>query len=176
MALLFDGYQTFLSIQTRGPAISMVVKETQAPELDGRGPIDTTVMRNLGLTSQLPKSLVHTGDATLQCQYDPVTYTDLITVINRVRIIVVDFPDLSALGFWGWFGKFTPASNKEGEFPLAEVKIHVSNWNPLTNAQEGYRFFPPVAPGRVTGNGLASAGRDFTAITAAFGTLINPFA
>lgn len=143
MPFIQDGYQTLISFGA-DPLIVVVIneKEVQPPDLDGGGEIDTTTMRNLKFRTKNPKSLVTLGDMTVQINYDPVVYTSLLNILNVNNLIRVIFPDGSTLDFWGWIDKFTPASLKEGEFPLAELKIHSSNHDQSLNETEP--IFTPV--------------------------------
>jgi hypothetical protein len=126
MSYLTDGFPTLIRF-SRNPAVLLKEREVQPPDLDGGGEIDTTTMRNNTWRSKYPKSLITAGDCTLQVNYDPKLYSDILAMINKNQSIMVRFSDGSGIQFYGWIDKFTPASLKEGDFPMAEVKIHCSN-------------------------------------------------
>lgn len=135
MAFLTDGYQTLIGF-VDAPLLGlgdltlvMKEKEVQPPDIDGGGELDTTTMRNVTWRTKQPKSLFTLGDVTAQIQYDPIIYTSILVLLNRNTRIGIRFPDLSALSFFGWVDKFTPPSHKEGDFVIAELKIHCSNQN-----------------------------------------------
>lgn len=127
MAYLTDGYQTLVGFDA-APAIQFKEKEVQPPDLDGGGEVDTTTMHNVRWRTKQPKHLVSAGDMSIQAQYDPILYSTIVSdLLNVNNLITITFPDGATLEIWGWVDKFTPAPLKEGEFPLAEVKIHFSN-------------------------------------------------
>jgi hypothetical protein len=128
MSYLSDGFPTLIRF-SKNPAVLLKEREVQPPDLDGGGEIDTTTMRNNTWRSKQPKSLITAGDSTLQVSYDPKLYSDILFMINKNQSITIRFSDGSGIQFYGWIDKFTPASLKEGEFPMAEVKIHCSNTN-----------------------------------------------
>lgn len=124
---LTDGYQTLISFSL-APGIQFKEKEVQAPGLDGNGEIDTTTMRNERWRTKQPKHLITADDINLKVSYDPEVYNTIInTLINQNGEITITLPDASTVTVWGWLDKFKPDSNKEGEFPLADVVIHPSN-------------------------------------------------
>jgi hypothetical protein len=132
MPFIQDGYQTLVQFSGPVPPGSIVCakeKEVQPIDIDGLGEIDTTTMRNAKWRTKNPKSLITAGEMTLQVNYDPTIYSQFVTSINVNQFIIVTFPDGTQLGFYGWISKFTPASLKEGEFPLAEIKVMCSNRN-----------------------------------------------
>lgn len=120
--LLPDGFRTLVTFSLR-PGIFLREREVTPPELDGGAPIDTTTMRNLRWRTQASRSLLTLGELVLQCQYDPFVYAQLIADMQVNQLITVTFPDGALLAFYGWINKFTPPSHKEGEFPVAEVRI-----------------------------------------------------
>lgn len=129
MAYLTDGFKTIIAF-TALPGILFKEKEVQPPDADGGGEVDTTTMRNTKYRTRQPKHLITMGDITLHVQYDSSVYSlaQLINgLLNVNNTIVITFPDTHTLTVWGWVDKFTPASLKEGDFPMAEVKIHCSN-------------------------------------------------
>lgn len=126
---LVEGYQTLITFSSN-PAVFLRAREIQPPEFDGGGEIDTTVMANVAFRTKSEKTLKHMNAITVQAQYDPFVYFQLISMINVRQIITIRFPDLATLVVYGWIDKFTPTSLKEGEFPLAEVKALITHRSP----------------------------------------------
>ena len=127
---LTDGFKALVSFQSfPGSVAVMKEREVQPPDLDAGGEIETSTMRNSRYRTKAPKSLVTAGDVTLQIQYDPAIYDGIVAMLGRNQLIAVTFPDGTSVIVWGWLDKFTPASLKEGDFPMAEIKIHCSNQN-----------------------------------------------
>lgn len=135
---LHDGFQTWIGFPDLAPNIALVMKEreVQPPDMDGGGEIETSTMRNTRWRTKAPKSLITLGDVTLQVQYDPSLYNDILALINVNTRVEIKFPDTSTLTFYGWVDKFTPPSHKEGEFPVAEIKVHCSNVHAGTGAEQ----------------------------------------
>lgn len=130
MAFLADGFPTRIQIQIGAVVIVLFAaeKEVQPPGVDQGGEIDTTTMRNLNYRTRSPKTLATLTEMTIQVSYDPRIYGVILnTVLGVNATISVGFPDGTAVVFSGWLDKFTPAALKEGEFPLAEIKIVPSN-------------------------------------------------
>lgn len=143
---LTDGFQTVVALYKAplvaglappagiGPLVFLLVeKEVQTPSYSV-GKIETTVMRNRSLRTYCAKSLNEIGDFTIKGQWDPALYQQLSVTaavapleIGTILAIGAFFPDGSAVFFNGWIDKFTPEPLKEGEFPLAELKICIAN-------------------------------------------------
>jgi hypothetical protein len=120
---LVDGFRTIFGFSAL-PGVFLREREVQTPELDGGGPIDTTTMLNVNWRTNAAKSLKTLGELTAQCQYDPFVYSQIITtLLNANNLITMVFPDAATMTFWGFLNKFTPAPKKEGDFPLAEIKV-----------------------------------------------------
>lgn len=140
MALLTDGYSTRIQLQFGGLvstggngtgadlALNLLVeREVHPPGLDGGGKIDVTHMRNIRWRTAVPKSLVTVEELTVMCLYDPVAYQVLVTTLGGFiqveEIITIFFPDGSEISLPGWVESFKPQNHKEGDLPLAEVKL-----------------------------------------------------
>ncbi len=137
MSLLTDGFRTTVAFQNFNLFLATArEREVQPSGLDGGGPIDTVTMRNRDWRSTAPKSLISLSEGTLQVQYDPFAYVMITAAMLINQKVNFWFPDGSAISLYGWLDKFTPVSHKEGEFPLAEIKIHPSNIN-LNGLEEG---------------------------------------
>jgi hypothetical protein len=129
MPFLTDGYQTLIEVPgiVGQPVLLFREREVQPPDLDGGGPIETTTMRNTRFRTKQPKHLITTGDITTHVQYAPQVYDDVLRSLQIVGKITIRFPDGYITVFIGWLEKFTPTSLKEGDFPLAEMKLCVGN-------------------------------------------------
>lgn len=125
---LVDGFQTLISFSFSG-VLFIRAREVKPPELDLGGEIDTTVMNNTKFRTSAPKSLIKVGAISAQCQWDPFVYQQLLLQLGIRQTITVRFPDSSTIAFSGFVNKFTPASMKEGDFPLAELEMMVTSRN-----------------------------------------------
>ena len=126
--ILRDGFKTLVTIGTEC-GVDLYEKEVTPPSMEGGGPIDTTTMRNSAWRTRSPKSLKTLGQSSFTAAYDPVCYTELLTLLQENVQITVTFPDAGTLVFWGWLDSFKPAALKEGEQPTAECTIEPSNTN-----------------------------------------------
>lgn len=142
---LVDGYRTTVTFSLR-PGIFLREREVQPPSIDTGGPIDTTVMANVRGRTAASKSLVSVGEVVMQCQYDPFVYSHIIADAGANQIITITFPDGATKVFYGFIDKFTPPSHKEGEFPVAEVRIVPTLRSPL-----GTETMPTVTAGATPG-------------------------
>jgi len=149
MARLRDGYQTRITFST-GAGVKFWEKKVTPPGIKGGGEINTTGMRNTAWRTKDPKKLKELSEMSLSVAYDPACLpqiygTGVGTGMLQVnQLITVTFPDTHTLQFWGWLEEFTPSELSEGEEPLAEVKIMVSNHNNDTSGPLGWTEVPPV--------------------------------
>jgi hypothetical protein len=125
MALLTDGFVTIITLVV--PGLTPVVlkeREFQPMGVEGGGPIQTETMRNARIRTKAPKSLLTYDDIVMQCQYDPAAYLAIITTfLQKIILATITFPDGTNISIYVWLESFKPASHKEGDFPLAEVKF-----------------------------------------------------
>lgn len=128
MAILRDGYKSLISFSLLAAFTGDYEEiELSLPELDGRGGIDQTSMRNINFTTELPKTLVTFGEFSGVMMYSPEFYAALSSRINRNQLMTITLPDGATVEFWGWINKATPSSYKEGERPTLAVNFRVSN-------------------------------------------------
>lgn len=146
MALLRDGFKTLIGFQLLPGAGGTDYHEVELalPEIDGRGGIDQTSMRNTVYTTEIPKYLVTFGEFRGTFMYSAAFYVGLTGLLNRNQLLSIQLPDGTVLQFWGWVSKATPSSLKEGERPTLDVTFRVSNLN--SSCQE-------TAPAVVYGSG-----------------------
>jgi hypothetical protein len=126
---LGDGYQTLLAFASK-PSIQLWEKAVKPPGIDGGDGIDTTTMHNQVWRTKDTKHLKTLSESTMTVSYDPDSYNDILTLINKNDSITAHFPDGSALAFYGVLQKFEFGDLKEGEFPEATVSIYPTNYDP----------------------------------------------
>jgi hypothetical protein len=138
MSLLFDGFPitaTFLSVPPT--AGTFRVKRMQPSGFDGGGRIDGTSMQSLRVRSGAPKSLMTGEQIKMTVYYDPILFRDMPGLMQRNGNITITFPDASSVVFYGWIEKFTPPDHQEGENPLAEIIVEISNHTGSTSLLNG---------------------------------------
>lgn len=128
MAALQDGFKTLIGL-ANVPAVKFYEKEVTPPSVSGGGANEQTTMRNTAYRTQGPKKLKTIGDIKAKVSYDAAVITDILAQINVNQLITVTYPDNSTLAVWGWLDEFTPGNNVEGQQPMADITIKVSNLN-----------------------------------------------
>lgn len=123
---LTDGHPTTVSFALN-PSIKLKETSVSPPGLDGRGPNNTTTMRNSTWTTQQPKKLKTMTDFSFIAQYNPDVYTAILAMMNTIQAITVTFSDSSSITFQGWINSFQPQDHVEGAMPTATVSVCVSN-------------------------------------------------
>lgn len=122
-----DGFRTLINFQFMGN-VNFAEVHVKPLGLDGRGPIDTTSMRNLRYITKWPKQLVDLTPIQADCQWNPVLLAGLkLFVLNINQFITITMPNGSIFGFYGWLDKAEPQPQKEGEVPIIQFTIVVSN-------------------------------------------------
>lgn len=128
-----DGFSTQISIASE-PTIGLWERAITPPAWDGGEPIDTTTMRNKTWRTKHARHLISMGNMTIQCAYDPNVLNSIQTMLNVGTTITIFFPPShegttvgDTLAFFGYLQKFEQEALKEGELPLANVTIAVTN-------------------------------------------------
>ena len=138
MAFLPDGFSSIITFGDGNNVLRLLEKEIQ-PGGAEVGQIDITTMRNTKVRTKWPKNLKSIDDVVLQAAYDPAQlgslYANSLGISGIGNGVTVTFPDGTTwLYQYMWMDSFKPASLKEGEFPLAEVKFIYSGTNQLGTA------------------------------------------
>lgn len=143
MAILRDGFRALVSFQLLPGQGGFNYHEVtlKLPNVDGRGGVDQTSMRNGTYTTQLPKYLVQMGEMTGSMMYDSLFYSQAAGVVNRNQLMTIRLPDGATLQFWGWINMLDPTEFKEGERPLLNFNIQISNINSQC-LEEGPAYLP----------------------------------
>jgi hypothetical protein len=137
-----DGFPTTVNIyddegmdsltDTNGQPITAVQfweKSITPPGVQGGGANDTSTMRNTRWRTMNSKKLLTLSEASLTVAYDPELYESILELIQVNKYFVINWPDRSKLGFYGWLDEFTPGEVSEGGQPEADIKIIPSNQN-----------------------------------------------
>lgn len=128
MSQMKDGFSTIIAMPQSGIQFSEVT--IKPPGFDMGGKIDITSMRNDTMRTYATKSLMTVTDITCTVKWDPAYYDTLMHAANGMgveRLIVITFPDLSTISFYGFIDKFEPQEHREGELPLANLTISCTN-------------------------------------------------
>lgn len=139
MGILKDGHPTRIAFGVGTSEFGEV--EVTPPEVDGRGGIDMTSMRNNNWTTMAPKSLKQLNALTARILFDPIMYSRAFTLINKNRSQQVTFPDGGILSFWGWWNKFTPEGMSTDNRPISVVEVQPSNLNQQCQ-EDGPSYIP----------------------------------
>lgn len=128
MAYLYDGQSVTFSLGVSG-GIRFREKTVTPPSFKGGGPLDGTDMRNTTFRTKVSKKLLSADQIKMSGYYDPQLYSRLTTSMQFNQAINLLFVDFSLVTFYGWIEEFEPTEHKEGDNPLANFVLEVSNQN-----------------------------------------------
>jgi hypothetical protein len=131
---LLEGFPTKIAF-ARLPNVSFWEKQVKPPGMDGGDAIDITTMFNTQYRTKAARTLVDNDDITVRAAYDPLLYTQILSLINQEGAITITHPDGTTDSWWGYMRSFMPAENREGTQPEAEIRIVITNWD-IANAVE----------------------------------------
>lgn len=134
---LKDGYRTVILLDPSNPNLMLWERVVPPPGLEGGDPIDTTTMHNATYRTFHPRALITLTPITVVGGYDPQVYSEFISLINVVKEINIEFPDLSVMAFWGYTQSFTPQDHVEGDYPTANVVVVPTNWDNVNKVEAG---------------------------------------
>ncbi len=126
MARIDDGFSTLFTFADF-PTVQFFEKTVTPPGMQGGGANDTTTMHNSVWRTMAPKKLKTMSEGSAKVSYDPVVYTDIVSMIQHNQLCTIHFPDGSTVDFWGWLDEFTPDEVQEGQQPTAGIKVIPSN-------------------------------------------------
>jgi len=132
MTRLTDGFPTtvtFYDDDSLGSPIAVQFweKTVKPGGYSGGGPNNTTTMRNISRRTKQPKKLVDTKPLQLKCAYDPQIVDSIESLINVLKWVVVDYPDGSSVGNWGWLDDVDFDDITEGSQPECTIMVEISN-------------------------------------------------
>jgi hypothetical protein len=133
MAQMRDGFPTTIAFATAGAGIVFKVKTIKPGGYVGGGGNSVTTMSNTRFRTQMPKRLVTVQDIEINASYDVTQHSTIVGLMQVNQKITVTFEDLDKVEYYGWLDEFTFVEMKEGEQPVANVKICVSNLNTTTS-------------------------------------------
>lgn len=131
---LKDGYSSLITF-ARDTNAALWEKTVTPPGVDGGDAIEQTTMHNDDWRTFAPRSLKTLTEHTFTAAYDPVFYTDVLSLVNFEDTITVTFPDGSTLAFFGYLKMFEPGELVEGEQPEATVTIVPTNWDSANDVE-----------------------------------------
>jgi hypothetical protein len=131
-----DGYQTEIAFSLN-PNLSIWEKTAKPPAVDGGEAIQTETMLNVFWRTTSPRHLKSLGPMTVAAAYDPSVLLTMYSMVNQVQSITLMTPTGTTEAFWGFIQKFEPEELKEGEFPMANLTIVPTNWDPANYVEAG---------------------------------------
>ncbi len=139
-----EGFRTLITFNLV-KNVALFEVSAKPPGVDGGDAIDITTQHNLLVHTMFPRTLIKWDDLTFNAAYDPDALSKILNhLINKNGSITQLFPDGSTLDFFGFLRKFEPQELKEGEFPMAQVTVTVSNYDD-TNHVESTPVLTPHA-------------------------------
>lgn len=123
-----DGFKTLITFRPK-PAVNIWEIEVKPAGLDAGEKIDTTTMHNTRWRTSQPRQLVTMTDATVECAYDPDSYSDILSLLGLNTVITERYPDNGTTCYWGFLKAFEKGPVREGEMPRATATICPTNWD-----------------------------------------------
>lgn len=132
-AQMRDGFPTTIAFATAGAGILFKVKTIKPGGYVGGGGISMTTMQNTRYRTQMPKRLVTINDIEINASYEVGQYATIVSLMQVNQKVTMTFEDLDKVEYYGWIDEFVLVEHKEGEQPVANVKVCVSNLNTTTS-------------------------------------------
>jgi len=137
---LKDGYQTLIGFG-EDTNISLWIKEVTPPGVEGGEPIDTTTMHNSTYITKIAQALIDLEPVSAVVGYDPDAYDECIAICNKDdssdSSFTIQFPDGSTLDCWGYLRSFKAQRLARGTYPLADIVLVPTNWDPVNRLEAG---------------------------------------
>jgi hypothetical protein len=133
---LKDGYQALITFAV-DPDCALWEKTVKPPGIDGGDPIEQTTMHNITWRTRAPRSLKTLTEGSFKAAYDPICYTQLLTIVNVETTITVEFADGSTVAFYGFLQNFDPDELVEGTQPEATCTICPTNFDHVNKVEAG---------------------------------------
>ncbi len=131
---LLDGFSTVVAFAL-DPNVNLWEIGVTPPGVDGGDTIEVTNMHNVTWRTFEPRALYTLTELAFTSFYDPVVYTEILSLVNVRGSITTNFPDGSTLDFYGYLRTFEPQEIVEGDTPQANVTIQPTNWDPVNNVE-----------------------------------------
>ncbi len=138
---LGDGYRTTFAFSSN-PAVQVWEKEPKMPGADAKEAIDTTTMLNNRYRTMQPRQLITLTESNLKAAYDPDCIVYFYAEIGFPQSATVHMPTNDQLSFFGFIQSFEPEPFKEGEMPMAEIKVTPTNWDFVNFVEAGPLYTP----------------------------------
>lgn len=126
MGRLSDGFKTIVTL-SNVPTVKIYETDVTPPGADAGGRNDQTSMRNTSLRTAKPKKLKSITAISFAGAIDEESYSVLIGQVGLNQQVTVTLPSTRTIVVYGWVDKFTPTGHKEGDRPIYNFTIEVSN-------------------------------------------------
>jgi len=133
-----------IQVSISGITANIDPKSITPPGITNGDEIDTTTQSNSAYKTKYPRKLLEVSDASFTAAWNIAGWDELTSVVGQNGEIVFTFPDDSTLTVWGYLKEFTPGEFAEGEMPVADATIVITNEN-----SSGTETAPVVSAGSV---------------------------
>lgn len=97
--------------------------------LSGGDPLDATHLGNVAYMTKKPNSLIEISEITGTAHYNPANLAAIIAEINKNQSLVMNFPGVGTITFWGYLQAFEPDEGEVGTVWNASFTVQVTNLN-----------------------------------------------
>jgi hypothetical protein len=129
------------------PTVSIFIKSSTPPGLDGGDMIPNTTFLNTAYRTGAPRQLITVGPANFTAEYAPEVYSEAPTIINKEGSVSIWFPDGSHLDAYAYLRSLKPSGTDEGKDPELEGVIEFTNYDPVNHVEVGPVYTPATGTG-----------------------------
>lgn len=144
-----DGFQSLIVFKNAS-GVALWPQQIKFAGIDGGDKINTTTMFNSKWRTFAARKLQTLEDVTFKAAIDPDILNpnaanNIMGVINDDTETITEFwPDGSTRCYYGYLQKMTNPEMKEGEFPIFDFTIVVTNYDKVNQVEAGPVFTPGV--------------------------------
>ena len=144
--MIHEGFKTVIAFSLNA-AIEFWEKEITPVGYDGGEGVDQTTMLNTSWHTKFPRTLINIPDITVNAAWSAHLYTDILALINKQGSCTITFPNGDTLAFYAYISSFIPGQVTEGAMPMANIKIVVTNLDPVNLVEVGPLFTAATGTG-----------------------------
>lgn len=131
-----DGFRTQIAFSL-DPNVAFWETDVQPFGYDVGDKIPTSTMFNTRFETFEPRELIEILDGGVVAAFDPLVFTEILSLLGRRGSVTIHFPDLSTMDVFAYLKSFVPQAQVKGQMPLADIVVVVTNYDPVNNVEQG---------------------------------------